>query len=317
MGGQTTAEPWLPRATDGRPSNGQPSRNNVRIPDTPPAARLLHPPAVVRSALLLPLSIACVFAAFSMPRNAEPYTVVASPTAAALAACATSNLASREPESGFLTKAHGLRIDQATLPMHGAAWIYGTPGAPSQSHQDGVHPIGVRRLAFVAHPHREIESLTRAQIAKLYSGEIDNWRQLGGPDAPVRMLRTTDAEDLESVRRFVGSAILTAASPSDIFSGDHRCLRLVTGDPFAIGTMSLDTAERAIDEGAPLRILAVEGQCIGFDEEPGQSPLVRTLQVCVAHPDDHRSCRLLDFFASDEGRCVVAAAGFEPLASER
>lgn len=266
---------------------------------------------------MLPLSIACVFAAFSLPRNAEPYTVVASPAAATLAALATNELTSREPESGFLTKAHGTRIEHTSLPMHGAAWIYGTPGGPNPDRNDGVHAIGVRRLAFVVHPHREIDSLSRAQVAALYSGEIGNWRQLGGPDAAVRMLHTTDLEDLEAIRRFVGSPIPTASNASDSFSGDHRCLRLVMGDPFAIGTMSLATAQRAIDAGAPLRILAVEQLAAIPEGVEAQSALVRTLQVCVAHPDDHRSDRLLAFFSSQEGRCAVSACGFEPLFSER
>ena len=266
---------------------------------------------------MLPLSIACVFGAFSLPRTSEPYTVVASPATVALAASATTALSAREPESGFSTKAHSIRIDQTTLPMHGAAWIYGTPGGPAQIRSDGIHSIGVRRIAFVAHPHRDIEGLSRQQIVGLYSGEITNWRQLGGPDAQVRMLRTTDTEDLESIRRFVGTAIPNEANTNDSFSGDHRCQRLVTGDPFAIGTMSLDAAERAIDDGAPLRILAVEGQCTAMEEGLVQAPLVRTLQVCVAHPDDHRSDRLLAFFASDEGRGAVSASGFEPLTAER
>lgn len=271
---------------------------------------------MVRAALLLPLSVGCLFAAFSKPRNPDPYTVVATPTAVAVSASATTALAAHEPESGFLTKVHGYRLDHASLPMHGAAWIYGTPGEPSKRNEGGVHPIGIRRLAFVAHPHRELERLTREQIAALYSGRIHNWRQLGGPDAPLRMLRTTDAEDLESIRRYVGNAIGAPASPADSFCGDQRCQRLVTGDPFAIGTMSLDAAERAVEDGAPLRILTVEDQFGKQAASPVHGPLVRTLQLCVAHPDDTRSDRLLAFFASDEGRSALAASGFEPLAAD-
>lgn len=272
---------------------------------------------MVRAAVLLPLSVGCLFAAFSKPRNPDPYTVIATPGAVAVSASATHTLAAHEPESGFLTKIHGYRLEHASLPMHGAAWIYGTTGEPGNRNEGGVHPIGIRRLAFVAHPHRELEVLARDQIAALYSGQISNWRQLGGPDAPVRMLRTTDSEDLESIRRYAGVAITSAANAADAFSGDQRCQRLVTGDPFAIGTMSFDAALRAIDDGAPLRILRIE-DVSGKGANPSfQRSLVRTLQLCVAHPDDSRSSRLLAYFASSEGRSALQASGFEPLASDR
>lgn len=40
-------------------------------------------------------------------------------------------------------------------------------------------------LAVCVHPSNPIQSLSRAQLAAIYAGEIRNWKALGGPDLPI------------------------------------------------------------------------------------------------------------------------------------
>ena len=48
-----------------------------------------------------------------------------------------------------------------------------------------VYPIGRDALVFVVNENNPVDSLTTAQIRDIYSGEITNWNQLGGIDAPI------------------------------------------------------------------------------------------------------------------------------------
>jgi len=46
-------------------------------------------------------------------------------------------------------------------------------------------PIAVDGVAVILHPRNPIDKLSVLQIAKLFSGEIKNWKELGGPNLPV------------------------------------------------------------------------------------------------------------------------------------
>ena len=48
-----------------------------------------------------------------------------------------------------------------------------------------VKTIAVDALAVIVHPENKIENLTREQLAKIFTGEITNWKDLGGEDAKI------------------------------------------------------------------------------------------------------------------------------------
>ena len=272
---------------------------------------------VLKSAVLLPFSIASVLTAFALPHGEERFALVASPATATIAAATTQTISVREPESRCHTVVHFERIDGASLPLHASAWLYSAAGAQPSDLPAAAHAIATRTLVFVTHPHRTVSNLSREQIAALLDGSLSNWRQLGGPDAPVRFLRTSDPDDVDSIRKFTGSAVERPAEVGNSFYGDHRCERIVTGDPFAIGTMSAEAAAEAVLHGAPLRILSIDGIEPTVAGEPVPCyPLVRTLQLRIAHPDDPRSDALLRFLQSEQGRETLTSAGYAPLVNQ-
>jgi phosphate transport system substrate-binding protein len=48
--------------------------------------------------------------------------------------------------------------------------------------------IGRAAVVLITHPRNPVNELTLEQIKKLYTGEFDNWKLVGGPDEPVRCL---------------------------------------------------------------------------------------------------------------------------------
>ncbi|MGF1551556.1 MAG: substrate-binding domain-containing protein [Paracoccaceae bacterium] len=45
--------------------------------------------------------------------------------------------------------------------------------------------LGVDGIAVIVHPDNPVRNLTSLEIAKIWSGEIDNWLELGGGDVPI------------------------------------------------------------------------------------------------------------------------------------
>jgi phosphate transport system substrate-binding protein len=48
--------------------------------------------------------------------------------------------------------------------------------------------IGQAGVSLITHPKNPIDELTPEQLRKIFSGEYTNWKQVGGPDAPIRTL---------------------------------------------------------------------------------------------------------------------------------
>ncbi len=48
--------------------------------------------------------------------------------------------------------------------------------------------IGHAAVAVITSPRNPVNDLTIEQIRKIYTGEYVNWKQVGGPDAPIRCL---------------------------------------------------------------------------------------------------------------------------------
>ena len=48
-----------------------------------------------------------------------------------------------------------------------------------------MRPIGVDALVFLTGEENPVDSLTRQQAVGIYTGEITNWKEVGGADAPI------------------------------------------------------------------------------------------------------------------------------------
>src|SRR5687767_1514940 len=57
--------------------------------------------------------------------------------------------------------------------------------------QNGVNPvqaiIATDAIAFITHPQLGIDSLSVMQVKQILSGHILNWKELGGPDLPIKI----------------------------------------------------------------------------------------------------------------------------------
>jgi phosphate transport system substrate-binding protein len=110
--------------------------------------------------------------------------------------------------------------------------------------EQSEHRLGMDAVAVLVHRDNPVPSLTIEQVGGIFSGEISNWEQVGGPSAPIKVfvLRENFA-----TRRFVkdffldGKDFVSSARVVDI----HEMLpELVSQDPWAIGFSSITMANQ-------------------------------------------------------------------------
>jgi phosphate transport system substrate-binding protein len=66
------------------------------------------------------------------------------------------------------------------------------------------HTVAMDGLAVIVHPSNPVQKLTIEQIRRIYTGEIRNWKELGGPDKPIVLVsRDTNSGTYECFETLV------------------------------------------------------------------------------------------------------------------
>lgn len=50
-----------------------------------------------------------------------------------------------------------------------------------------MHPVAWDALAVITHKSNPVKNISTQQVRDIYKGKITNWRQLGGPNAPIHL----------------------------------------------------------------------------------------------------------------------------------
>lgn len=109
-----------------------------------------------------------------------------------------------------------------------------------------VYDVAQSRISFAVHPENPVRSLTNAQIAAMLRGEITNWRDLGGPDLPVRIVATQDGGGtVVAVRaQLLGGAPISAPGAIRPESARH-VVQVVAQERGALGIAQLGLVKKA------------------------------------------------------------------------
>jgi phosphate transport system substrate-binding protein len=96
------------------------------------------------------------------------------------------------------------------------------------------------RAALVIHPDNPVRTGSLQDIRKILTGEISNWKQLGGPDLPIRIVAVREGGGvLASVEaRLLGTAHISAPDAIRVQVGT-QIVRVVAQEPGAIGITQL------------------------------------------------------------------------------
>jgi phosphate transport system substrate-binding protein len=92
-------------------------------------------------------------------------------------------------------------------------------------------------IAFIVHASAGVRALTAQHLRDLYSGKITSWKEIGGADLRVRLVRREDSDSsLVILRRTMpGWSDLVLSSRSRLAATTQEALSVVLDNPGAIG----------------------------------------------------------------------------------
>jgi len=179
-------------------------------------------------------------------------------------------------------------------------------------------------IAVIVNPENPINQLSLQQISDIYSGQINNWNELGGEDRPiVRLSRETNSGThvyfLENVLR------LGQKDNKTLFSTDTLLLPSSEGitaeirqNPNAIGYDGLgyvtnETKVVAVSktDNGPFIIPSAE------TVNSGEYPIARDLYMYTAGPPKGVIEAYLNWIMSPDAQKIVKELGFVPISSNQ
>ena len=95
--------------------------------------------------------------------------------------------------------------------------------------------VGNAFIQFVVHPSNPVKSLTKDQLAGLFSGQIKNWSEVGGPSQPVLLV----GEPTSSPHKMIADALGIAYAPGlRPVQNTNQIAVIVSQAPSALGYIS-------------------------------------------------------------------------------
>lgn len=170
--------------------------------------------------------------------------------------------------------------------------------------------VAIDGIAVIVNPENSVNDLTVEQIGALYRGEVENWKELGGSDAPIVLIgREAASGTRDGFESITGTEDLCKYTQELTSTGD--VVQTVASNPNAIGYASLASVKDSV------KVLLVEGVKPTTETIQNGDYKIQRNFVFVTRKDGDMSNACKDFFSfatSGEADAYIIAAGAVPAA---
>ncbi|MBO3458266.1 substrate-binding domain-containing protein [Aetokthonos hydrillicola Thurmond2011] len=190
-------------------------------------------------------------------------------------------------------------------------------------------PIAIDGIAIYVNPKISIPNLTLSQLKDIFTGKINNWKELGGPDLAIIPISRDpqDGDTPDYFKEIVLEKSDFADSAQPYVSDTTSALKKVAD---TLGGISYATASQVCNQSLVKPISIGRSANRGFvapcngkevnktDFAKDIYPITRRLFVMVKRDgklDEHLGVAYVNMLLSDDGQQIVNQAGLVPLRS--
>lgn len=169
-------------------------------------------------------------------------------------------------------------------------------------------------ITIILHQDNPVHELTDTQIKAIYTGDITNWKTLGGFDAPITVVNK--AEGRSTLELFLQHFQLSnRAIRAHVIIGDNeQGIKTIAGNPYAIGYVSVGTAQYDATHEIPIRLLSLHHVPATVETvQNGTFPLSRPLTLVSKNPPTGLAKTFIEFSRSPAVHDLILQQYFVPL----
>jgi phosphate transport system substrate-binding protein len=252
----------------------------------------------------------------SMPTAAQDNTIPWTDDTISWAGCGITKKAFMSELAGGFEQKTGIKINLegggATRGIRGAvsgevdfggSCRLNLPLHDSSEYYVKLHPVAWDALVIIVHPSNGLQSVSNEKLKQIYLGEITNWKDIGGSDAPINLyvrqgkisgvgysLRQYLFQDEEI--EFVTSNVLKSSGPLE---------EAVETDPLALAVTGISSARKR-----EVKFLGFNDKVPTFENiKDGTYDLYRPLFLATGPNPSDMVNQFLDYAKSTEGQDII------------
>jgi len=173
-------------------------------------------------------------------------------------------------------------------------------------------PVAWDALVVIVHKDNPVEDIAIGTLRKVYLGEINNWRQLGGNDAPIELFaRKGKISGVgRTARKLLFDNFEQEFAATKIFKSSGPLEKELVGNPNALAISGISSARKR-----DVKILRLNGKSPSYENvKAGDYLLYRPLYLVYNENSPHADV-IKDFIRyadTEEGRNVIRSNGTVP-----
>ena len=166
--------------------------------------------------------------------------------------------------------------------------------------------VAIDGIAIITNKDVKVTDVASEQLAKIYKGEIKNWKELGGQDAPIVVVGRESGSGTRGAFEELLKVEDACAYAQEIDS-TGGVLSTVANTPGAIGYISLDVIDDSVN------VMGIDGVVASEDNiVAGKYMLSRPFVMATKGEISGQSELVQSFFAyieSEEGQSIIKQVG--------
>ena len=163
-------------------------------------------------------------------------------------------------------------------------------------------PVGLEAFVFFVNSKNPVESLTVEEVRSIYSGEIRNWRQVGGENRVINPVTRLEGSGSQSMMQaFMGDTPIGGKSPLALFGGSIGfSFRYYLDDMVA---------------NSGVKMLSLNGVYPSRENiRSGSYPVIAQFYAIYRADNENENIpRLIDWILSEEGQVLIEACGYTAI----
>ena len=169
--------------------------------------------------------------------------------------------------------------------------------------------IALDGIAVVSNSDISIDNLTKEQVKEIFAGKINNWKEVGGPDAEIVVVsRDTSSGTYGSFVEMVLEKDKMRAD-AQMTASNQAMATTIAATPYSIGYLGLGYLKSA--DVKPIKVNGIMPS--EKTVKDGSYPISRTLNMYTNGKPKGDAAKFINFILSPQGQEIVEEQGFVKL----